>query len=198
MLLVSIPHGFPRPFSPGEDACNGNSRAVSIPHGFPRPFSPVLLPTPPTLASVSIPHGFPRPFSRGCFVASLTSSIVSIPHGFPRPFSRKPHGLHQRLRHRVSIPHGFPRPFSRSRTAPRAGDRRPLFQFLTDSPGHLARHHGLTEQPLILRFQFLTDSPGHLANAMQENAMQQNRRVSIPHGFPRPFSPACPGRCLKS
>src|SRR5579884_3419615 len=174
MLLVSIPHGFPRPFSPGEDACNGNSRAVSIPHGFPRPFSPVLLPTPPTLAS------------------------VSIPHGFPRPFMLKPDGPPQRLPHPVSIPDGFPRPFSRSRTAPRAGDRRPLFQFLTDSPGHLARHHGLTEQPLILRFQFLTDSPGHLANAMQENAMQQNRRVSIPHGFPRPFSPACPGRCLKS
>ncbi len=83
-------------------------------------------------------------------------------HGFPRPFSPAFTLNDQKRSQPVSIPHGFPRPFSR---------------------------WNLTNRRCAAwQFQFLTDSPGHLAADIIQGIYPFSS-VSIPHGFPRPFSP---------
>src|SRR6266568_3568175 len=105
---------------------------VSIPDGFPRPFSPLFALSQNQPIRVSIPDGFPRPFShRRLRCLTCKKALVSIPDGFPRPFSRVSVGA-TRQPLKVSIPQGFPRPFSLLGVF---FIESPLleFQFLTDS-----------------------------------------------------------------
>ena len=135
---VSIPDGFPRPFSRRICFCRDYSLqrfqflTDSLAHLAISDLDQVC-----RLLLVSIPDGFPRPFShRRLRCLTCKKALVSIPDGFPRPFSRVSVGA-TRQPLKVSIPHGFPRPFSL------------LGVFFIESP--------------LLEFQFLTDSLAHLA-----------------------------------
>src|SRR5689334_17951274 len=88
------------------------------------------------------------------------SAIISIPLGFPHSFSQAENGRAAHLCH-ISIPLGFPHSFSLSTTCSHQANTT-LFQFLSDSPTHLAKGTALS--------QVLEDP------------------ISIPLGFPHSFS----------
>src|SRR5581483_2319838 len=130
--------------------------------------SPCHLATDVTITTDLSVAGFQFLTDSPCHLALLVIATligwlaVSIPDGQPLPFSHKPR-LHMLSRERVSIPDGQPLPFS---PAALIDDRRRFDVF-----------------------QFLTDSPCHLAGGDWRHKRGDCSKVSIPDGQPLPFSP---------